>query len=96
MAITLKFFMIKRGLTVEKMALKSNAKTPDELIAYAKTLDVGVTPADEALIRDHYASLPAVNNAPDQNETPDIIVAEGDKPVPEQKKRGKKRVGKDV
>ena len=96
MAITLKFFMIKRGLTVEKLALKSNAKTPAELIAYAKTLDVGVTLADEILIRDYFTSLPAINNTPEQNETPDIIVAEGEKSVPEKKKRGKKRVGKNV
>lgn len=96
MAITLKFFMIKRGLTVEKMALKSNAKTPDELIAYAKSLNIGVTSADEVLIRDYFTSLPDINSTPEQNETPDIIVAEGEKPMPEKKKRGKKSVGKNV
>jgi len=96
MAITLKFFMIKRGLTVEKLALKSNAKTPAELIAYAKTLDVGVTLADESLISDYYASLAVENITPAQLEPPDSIVAEREKHVPVQKKRGKKRVGKNV
>lgn len=96
MAITLKFFMIKRGLTVEKLALKSNAKTPAELIAYAKTLDVGVTLADESLISDYYASLAVENITPTQIETPVIIESEREKPAAIQKKRGKKRVGKNV
>ena len=96
MAITLKFFMIKRGLTVEKMALKSNAKTPDDLVNYAKSLNIGVTAADEVMIRDYYTSLAAANIPPDQVEIPASPVHEGDKPVLEKKKRGKKSVGKDV
>ena len=53
MSITLKFFMIRRGLTLEKMATKSNSQSPDELIAYAQSLNIGVTKEDETLIRDY-------------------------------------------
>lgn len=96
MSITLKFFMIKRGLTVEKMAVKSNSKTPAELITYAKSLNIGVTAADEALINEYYASQPVEANEPPQPETAVITPDEGEKPVPDKKKRGKKNVGKDV
>lgn len=93
MAITLKFFMIKRGLTVEKMAAKSNARSAEELIAYARTLNIGVTAADEALVKDYFATITtevlAADSATDTEQ-------EEVKPVLEKKKRGKKSVGKNV
>lgn len=57
MSITLKFFMIRRGLTMQKMATMSNAQSPDELIAYAQKLGIGVTKEDEGLIREYYSSI---------------------------------------
>lgn len=95
MAITLKFFMIKRGLTIEKMAQKSNAQTPDDLIAYARALNIGVTSADESLVKDYFEKankFPPEEVKVDQQQPPTIEEA----PVPVTRARGKKKAGKNV
>lgn len=94
MSITLKFFMVKRGLTVEKMANKSNSQTPEDLISYARSLDIGVTKADESLIREYFESRQAVVNVdPPAN---DQVNVDSPPPVIEKKTRGKKKAGKNV
>lgn len=94
MSITLKFFMIKRGLTVEKMVNKSNSRTPEDLISYARSLNIGVSKADEALIRDYFESLQtAVKVEPPALEQ-DVL--DTPQPVHVKRARGKKKVGKDV
>lgn len=94
MSITLKFFMIKRGLTVEKMANKSNSQTPEDLISYAKSLDIGVTKADETLIRDYFASRQLV--VEEEPQVNDQVVLDAPPPVLDKRPRGKKKAGKNV
>ena len=95
MSITLKFFMIKRGLTIEKLALKSNAQTPDDLIAYARSLNIGVTNADESLVKDYFEKankLPLEEVKVNQQQPPTIEEA----PVQVTRTRGKKKAGNNV
>ena len=83
MAISLKFFMIKRGLSIAALVEKSGAKSAEELIDYAKTLSVGVTANDEADVRNYFLSI-----------APKITVdAQDDKP---KRRRTKKSGGTDV
>jgi len=95
MSITLKFFMIKRGLTVEKLALKSNAQTPDDLIAYARSLNIGVTSSDESLVKDYFEKA---NKLPPEEVKVELQQAppEEETPVPVTRTRGKKKAGKNV
>ncbi len=44
MSITLKFFMIKRGFTYEKLLSKSGAQTSADLLDYVR--GIGVTPTE--------------------------------------------------
>jgi hypothetical protein len=83
MAISLKFFMIKRGLSIDALVEKSGAKSAEELIDYAKTLSVGVTANDEADVRNYFSSI-----------APTVTVdAQDDKP---KRRRTKKSGGTDV
>ena len=95
MSITLKFFMIRRGLTLEKMATKSNSQSPDELIAYAQSLNIGVTKEDETLIRDYYSSVTEHLESEDSLSSV-TEPARNTQPVPNKRTYGKKRVGKNV
>lgn len=95
MSITLKFFMIKRGLTIEKLALKSNSQTPDDLISYARSLNIGVTDADESLVKDYFEKsnkLPPDESKVELQQAPPVEEA----PVPVTRTRGKKKAGKNV
>jgi len=83
MAISLKFFMIKRGLSIDALVEKSGAKSAEELIDYAKTLSVGVTANDEADVRNYFSSIAPV--AP--------VDTQADKP---KRRRTKKSGGTDV
>lgn len=94
MSITLKFFMIKRGLTIEKMVNKSNSKTPEDLISYAKSLDIGVTKADESLVNDYFEALQT--GMDEVSPESDHVVVNTPPPVHEKRARGKKKVGKNV
>lgn len=94
MSITLKFFMIKRGLTVEKMANKSNSRTPEDLISYARSLNIGVTKADEALILNYFESLQAEVKV--EPPTLEQVVVDAPLPVHPPPARGKKKAGKNV
>lgn len=98
MSITLKFFMIKRGLTIEKLVQKSNATSIDELISYAKSLNISVTEADQSLVKDYFATLAA--NILAQGALIAGVRAELDagntQTAPEKKKRSKKSVGDNV
>lgn len=97
MAITLKFFMIKRGLTIDKMAQKSGSSTPEGLIDYAKSLNIGVTETDEKLVREYFAKLNDVSEKEVQVQEKTVIeLPAPTAPVLETKKRGKKRAGKNV
>jgi len=95
MSITLKFFMIRRGLTLEKMATKSNSQSPDVLIAYAQSLNIGVTKEDETLIRDYYSSVTEHLEIEDSLST--AVEPERDtQPVLNKRTYGKMKVGKNV
>lgn len=98
MSITLKFFMIKRGLTIEKMVQKSNATSIDELISYAKSLNISVTEADQTLVKDYFSMLSANLAARQAVITAGSIELDvgNTQPVLEKKKRGKKSVGGNV
>jgi len=97
MSITLKFFMIKRGLTIEKLVQKSNATSIDELISYAKSLNISVTEADQTLVKDYFSTLSANLAAPPPITAGSIELDIGNtQPVLEKKKRGKKSVGDNV
>ena len=98
MSITLKFFMIKRGLTIEKLVQKSNATSIDELISYAKSLNISVTEADQTLVKDYFSTLSANLAAQHTPITADSIELDigNTQPVLEKKKRGKKSVGGNV
>ncbi len=90
MSVALTFFMTKRGLTIEKLAQKSNAKNASDLIAHIKIHDIAISPDDEQQINDYFAALQTVPQA-------EVNVIEAiDQPVLEKKARGKKKVGKDV
>ena len=95
MSITLKFFMIKRGLTLEKMATKSNSQSPDELIAYAQSLNIGVTKEDETLIRDYCTSVTAHLESEDSLSTV-VEPTHDSQPVLNKRTYGKMKVGKNV
>ena len=83
MAISLKFFMIKRGLSIDALVEKSGAKSAEELIDYVKTLTVGVTSNDETDVRNYFTSI-----------APKVTVdAQDDKP---KRRRTKKTGGTDV
>jgi len=98
MSITLKFFMIKRGLTIEKLVQKSNATSIDELISYAKSLNISVTEADQTLVKDYFSTLSANLAASPTPITAGSIELDigNTQPVLEKKKRGKKSVGDNV
>jgi hypothetical protein len=101
MAISLKFFMIKRGLSFDKLVEKSGAKSAEDLVRYMRGLSVGVTANDEADVRNYFASIKTappdptasaveqVEAAPDDLDT----VAQDDKP---KRRRSKKSGGSDV
>jgi len=70
MAISLKFFMIKRGLSIDALVEKSGAKSAGELIDYAKTMSVGVTANDEADVRNYFSSIAPVAPVDTQDDKP--------------------------
>lgn len=70
MAISLKFFMIKRGLSIDALVEKSGAKSAEELIDYAKTLSVGVTANDETDVRNYFASIAPAAAVDTQDDKP--------------------------
>ncbi len=91
MAISLKFFMIKRGLSFDKLAEMSGAKSAKELINYVSGLSVGVTPNDEIDVQNYFTSISCV---PDADETAaventDTVDEQTDKP----KRRRSKKSG---
>ncbi len=57
MAISLKFFMIKRGLSFNKLVEKSGAKSAEEFLSYVRGLSVGVTVSDEAEVHNYFSSI---------------------------------------
>ncbi len=70
MAISLKFFMIKRGLSIDALVEKSGAKSAEELVDYVKTLSVGVTANDEVVVRDYFASIASTSDVSTKDDKP--------------------------
>ena len=87
MAISLKFFMIKRGLSFDKLVEKSGAKSAEELVRYMRGLSVGVTANDEADVRNYFASI---------EPTAAVDEAEPTQDVHHKRRRSKKSGGSDV
>ncbi len=95
MAISLKFFMIKRGLSFDKLAEMSGAKSAKELINYVSGLSVDATPNDEIDVQNYFTSIARV---PDADETAaaentDTVDDKSDKP---KRRRSKKSGDADV
>lgn len=95
MSIDLKFFMLKRGLTIEKMIQQSGAKTASDLINYAKSLDIAIAPNDENQINSHFQESNA-EHAPNDVTLETVLTLNNNQPVLEKKSRGRKKAGKDV
>jgi len=87
MAISLKFFMIKRGLSFDKLVEKSGAKSTEDLVRYMRGLSVGVTANDEADVRNYFASI---------EPTAAVDEAEPTQDVKPKRRRSKKSGGSDV
>lgn len=56
MSITLKFFMIKRGFTHEKLVSKAGAQTVDDVLSYVRGLGVAPTENDVTELKDFFAT----------------------------------------
>lgn len=72
MAISLKFFMVKRGLSFDKLVEKSGSKSVEELLSYVSTLSVGVTANDEADVRNYFASIEPTASVDEAEPTQDL------------------------
>jgi|LakMenEpi03Aug12_release.lakeMendotaPanAssembly.Ray.scaffolds.fasta_scaffold403684_3 hypothetical protein len=64
MSITLKFFMIKRGFTHEKLVSKADAQTADDVLRYVRGLGVAPTANDVAELEAFFATKTRVLEAP--------------------------------
>jgi hypothetical protein len=95
MAISLKFFMIKRGLSFDKLVEMSGAKSTKDLVDYVSGLSVGVTASDEVDVQNYFASIaPSLDTAESASpENADVVVGQDDKP---KRRRGKKTGDTDV
>jgi len=95
MAISLKFFMIKRGLSFDKLVEMSGAKSTKDLVDYVSGLSVGVTANDEADVQNYFASIaPAPDTAElASQKITDVVVVQDDKP---KRRRAKKTGDTDV
>lgn len=64
MTITLKFFMIKRGFTHEKLASKAGAQSVDDVLSYVRGLGVAPTENDVAELAAFFATKTRVIEEP--------------------------------
>ena len=69
MSITLKFFMIKRGFTHEKLVNKAGAQSVDDVLNYVRGLGVAPTPNDIVELETFFAGRQQVT-------APDVVVLE--------------------
>lgn len=88
MSITLKFFMIKRGLTHEKLVEKSGAQNSSDVLNHVRSLGVAPTDNDIAELEAFFSSREQSTPAPLE-----VQVAESSEPpkVVSVKSKRKKR-----
>ena len=88
MSITLKFFMIKRGLTHEKLVEKTGAQTSSEVLSHVRSLGVAPTDNDIAELEAFFTSKTQV--ATDNLSVQDETSVEQPKDVQSKSKRKKR------
>jgi hypothetical protein len=88
MSITLKFFMIKRGFTHEKLVSKAGAQTADDVLSYVRGLGVAPTENDVAELEAFFATKTRVLEAPAEDTEAFASAAHAEEQVkPKRKKK---------